>query len=568
MKGNIIVTDELFKAGRPGESPREIDSVFCAQNDRASFQILVDSENESCRVNTGDAPALGLHIGRPVCRISVHAPFETDTYTEGYLRDANGISYADILDGQPVKDYDGSVFPAVWTDVRIPENAQPGNYKITIDAYLSTGAADETHTAHREIALTVYPRALPTPENYRIYLDLWQHNSNLARYYGVELWSDEHFEILEKAIQTLAELGQKSAMILLGDCPWRGWGCYLMPSTPAELYEYSMARVVKKADGSFLYDFSAVERYVKLCEKYSISGDISVYGLLGIWKMPFFPAIKTDLPEQVLIRYLDEKDGCYRYMTNETEFAAYLGAVFSFFKEKGWSDRVLISGDEPSDMTAYRRSAEFIRKIEPDVRFKLALDHASVIEEFAGSLHCCAASFPCSCNQRDFLLKFKEEKRGKLLFYVCNIPDKPNTVLKSALFESVFLGVLAYRLGFDGFLRWAHYCWTVDPRREIRYNDMGLPAGDVCFVYPDKRGGFLLSLRYKALQRGIQIFEMLKRLPEETARRLTEEVLPVSDFSAFMRDDRHTADGIFPTDPDIYLRFRKALIAAYSEADS
>ena len=108
----------------------------------------------------------------------------------------------------------------------------------------------------------------------------------------------------------------------------------------------------------------------------------------------------------------------------------------------------------------------------------------------------------------------------------------------------------------------------MDPRREIRYNDMGLPAGDVCFVYPDKRGGFLLSLRYKALQRGIQIFEMLKRLPEETARRLTEEVLPVSDFSAFMRDDRHTADGIFPTDPDIYLRFRKALIAAYSEADS
>ena len=216
MKGNIIVTDELFKAGRPGESPREIDSVFCAQNDRASFQILVDSENESCRVNTGDAPALGLHIGRPVCRISVHASFETDTYTEGYLRDANGISYADILDGQPVKDYDGSVFPAVWTDVRIPENAQPGNYKITIDAYLSTGAADETHTAHREIALTVYPRALPTPENYRIYLDLWQHNSNLARYYGVELWSDGHFEILEKAIRTLAELGQKSALILLG----------------------------------------------------------------------------------------------------------------------------------------------------------------------------------------------------------------------------------------------------------------------------------------------------------------------------------------------------------------
>ena len=50
MKGNIIVTDELFKAGRPGESPREIDSVFCAQNDRASFQILVyDKLTPNCQ---------------------------------------------------------------------------------------------------------------------------------------------------------------------------------------------------------------------------------------------------------------------------------------------------------------------------------------------------------------------------------------------------------------------------------------------------------------------------------------------------------------------------------------
>lgn len=568
MKGNIIVTDELYKSGLPNQAPRAVGSLFAARNDRASFQILVDSENEACRINTGNAPALGLHIGRPVCRVRVTAPFTARLYTEGYLPDANGVLCADILDEAPEKDYDGNVFPAVWVDLCIPAGALPGRYKIEIDAYLSAGATDETHTAHRELELTVLPCTMPSPADYRIYLDLWQHNSNLARYYGVELWSDEHFEIIEKAVRTLAKLGQKSAMILLGDCPWRGWGCYLMPSTPAELYEYSMARVVRKADGSFIYDFSAVERYIKLCEKYSISGDISVYGLLGIWKMPFFPAAKTELPEQVLIRYLDEKDGCYRYMTNETEFAAYLGAVFSFFKEKGWFDRVLVSGDEPSDMTAYRRSAEFLRKIEPDVRFKLALDHASVIEEFAGSLHCCAASFPCSCNQRDFLLKFKEEKKGKLLFYVCNIPDRPNTVLRSALYEAEFIGVLAYRLGFDGFLRWAHYCWTADPRRDIRYNNTGLPAGDVCFVYPDKRGGFLLSLRYKALQRGIQIFELLGRLPEEEALRLSDAFFPQKDFSAFMRDDRHTADGIFPTDPDIYLHFRKNLIAAYSEADA
>ncbi|MFQ7077937.1 MAG: DUF4091 domain-containing protein [Christensenellaceae bacterium] len=193
----------------------------------------------------------------------------------------------------------------------------------------------------------------------------------------------------------------------------------------------------------------------------------------------------------------------------------------------------MISGDEPSDMTAYRKSMEFIKNIEPNAKFKLALDHASVIEEFADSLNCCAASFPCTCKQRDFLLSFKGERR-KLLFYVCNIPDHPNTVLKSRLLEAELLGVLAYKLNFDGFLRWAHYCWTKAPLENISYNTLSLPSGDVCFVYPNRRGGFLLSLRYKALQRGIQHFELLKRVPEQTACRLAEAVLLREDFSDYM----------------------------------
>lgn len=96
---------------------------------------------------------------------------------------------------------------------------------------------------------------MPRPEDYKIYLDLWQHNSNLARYYGVDLWSDEHFEHIERAVAMLARLGQKSVTVLLGDCPWQGWGCHLMQSTPAELYEYSLARIEKDENGRYVYDF-------------------------------------------------------------------------------------------------------------------------------------------------------------------------------------------------------------------------------------------------------------------------------------------------------------------------
>ena len=564
MKGNIAIADELYKASAIAEAPKEITKIFCARNDRASFQIFLDAEHEACRVNTGSAPALGMHVSRPVYRVRVTAPFEVRLYVEKYLPDAHGVPFAEILDDAPNGDFDGNVPPAVWADILVPADAKAGRYSVTIDAYVCVGATNERLAAHRELTLEVYPCALPSPRDYTIYLDLWQHNSNLARYYGTELWSDEHFAVMEKAVKTLAELGQKSVTVLLGDCPWRGWGCYLMQSTPAELYEYSMARVVKKTNGNFSYDFSAVERYVNLCEKYGMTGDISVYGLLGIWKMPYFPAAQVQHAEQVLIRYLDETDGAYRYIEKENDLAAYLAAAFNFFKTKGWFEKTLISGDEPSDMTAYRKSMEFIKNIEPNAKFKLALDHASVIEEFADSLNCCAASFPCTCKQRDFLLSFKGERR-KLLFYVCNIPDHPNTVLKSRLLEAELLGVLAYKLNFDGFLRWAHYCWTKAPLENISYNTLSLPSGDVCFVYPNRRGGFLLSLRYKALQRGIQHFELLKRVPEQTACRLAEAVLLREDFSDYMLDDRHASQGIYSEDPTRYEELRRALLAAFSE---
>ena len=57
MKGNIAIADELYKASAISEAPKEITEIFCARNDRASFQIFLDAEHEACRVNTGSAPA-------------------------------------------------------------------------------------------------------------------------------------------------------------------------------------------------------------------------------------------------------------------------------------------------------------------------------------------------------------------------------------------------------------------------------------------------------------------------------------------------------------------------------
>ena len=43
MKGNIAIADELYKASAIAEAPKEITEIFCARNDRASFQIFLDA---------------------------------------------------------------------------------------------------------------------------------------------------------------------------------------------------------------------------------------------------------------------------------------------------------------------------------------------------------------------------------------------------------------------------------------------------------------------------------------------------------------------------------------------
>jgi hypothetical protein len=43
---------------------------------------------------------------------------------------------------------------------------------------------------------------------------------------------------------------------------------------------------------------------------------------------------------------------------------------------------------------------------------------------------------------------------GKLLFYVCCGPDKPNTFIKSPAIESRLIPWLVEKLDYDGFLRW------------------------------------------------------------------------------------------------------------------
>lgn len=571
----IKLTNEAYKERIPINSEErirdipEITDLIAAKNDTASFQIIF-SPGEYCRVNVGRDASLSNYLQFPRYRIELVSNFESELILEGFLPDENDNLHADILlNDRAIEIRDQKNVP-IWVDINIPKDADEGKYAVAVRLYKSVGAADEELIEEVPITLTIKNYLMPDSKDYKFYLDLWQHNSNIARYYDVELWGDKHFEIMENVIASLAELGQKSLMVLASDCPWRGWGCFVSPGESSTiLYEYSMIKIDKKKNGNFVYDFSIMQRYIDMCEKHGITGDISVYGLIGVWDYDFMDIGDKKIegcPEKLLIRYLDEKDGCYRYLNNREDIYNYLKALFRYFEETNQISKVRIAADEPSDMKKFQASVDFLLEANPNIKFKMAINKAKIIKENSSLATDIVSDFICNCLEGEFLLNHRRENtEKKLMFYVCNHPDKPNTYLTSELVEARLLGTLTHFFGHDGFLRWAYTCWTGDPRKDIRYGTQYMPVGDINFIYPAKDGGIELSLRWKALKRGIEDFELLTRLKEIGKEEVVNDAISMvlknkCQQSYIVPGTKNTIDNIYSNNYEDYSAMRKLLL--------
>lgn len=504
MSEKLIITHSYYKASNNHNalSADCIDRIDSAKGEQVAIQALILTDGKSGYFCTDSTPSLGIQP-YPTYRLEIDSPLPYTIRPVGYMEDNHGIKYADIIFDQSMQFYTGDTPICAYIEFDTT-NAVVTDYSLSVSLYTLRGLCDEQLIMNRRIALCVHNVSLPKPSEYNLYLDIWQHNSNIARTFGVKCWSEEHFRLISKVMDALKALGQQSITLVVSDAPWRGWGCNLMRDYPANLFEYNIVSVYRNCEGNYSYDYSILDKYLALCKDKGIFGDISIYGLLGIWKMPYFSAQVPDYPEAVMIRYKDH-DGCYKYMQTQADITHYIAALIDHLKSIEVWDRVRIAADEPSDLTAFDKNLEILKSITPDIKLKMAIDKESVIESHGSMLADIAYSYPCALNA-------KSKTDSRRLWYVCNIPDNPNSLLHNSLIDTFILAPLNYKLGFDGLLRWAFTCWTQEPLKDIRYNINGLPAGDMYLVYPSKNGDLYPSLRYKALEKGIIFYELINKL--------------------------------------------------------
>lgn len=528
------------------------------------MQAVVHTEQDIL-LTVSEDPLFWKGGDRPIVRVQAEldgaaaAAVRTEVKLVGLVEDADRAHRPDpLLDAAYVPVERGDL-QQIWVECHAGEHAQAGKLHGRVRLYVRRMFEDEALIGECSFTVTVHEDRLPESRDYSFYLDLWQHSSNIARKYDVPPWSDAHFRILDRYLASLAELGQKALSVVVSDAPWCGQSSY-RDREPSDVFEYGMVRVTKRKAGRFEYDFSAVERYVRLGEKHGIRAEIELFGLLNVWTSADAPAwygaLANDYPDAIRVRYYDEAAGIHRYIRGKEELEAYIAAVHDYFVSTGRAERVRVTADEPADIGVFLQRLESLRRLAPRFRYKLAFDKGEFMRRPIDGIADAVPFLGCVARQYEDWLARKGERAGRWLYYVCSGPRRPNTFLSSPGLECRLLPWLAEWFGFEGLLRWSYTCWPDRPLEQPYFRPGRWATGDLFLIYPGRDGKPMLSLRYKWLQRGIRDVELMRLLKakgeEKRVASAMQRVIRFAHPRELLSASGKAADELYSLDPQDY----------------
>jgi hypothetical protein len=483
-----------FRTEVPGiESPQLSFSQTGWKGERVNAQILVWSPDtlEQVRFKVNDlTDAKGNTIGKENIKLDMvryvlsNYPYGARDLTCGVAPTKYGYLMPDRFETFDRFDVPGKTVRPVWLTLNLPQTAEAGVYKGTVEVI---GKGQQPTTLHLKVQ--VQNQVLPKPHDWKHRLDLWQNPWAVAWYYKVEPWSEEHKTLLKKHLKPYADAGGKYITTYAVHSPW---------SDNSYMIEGGMIDWVKRTNGSWKFDYNIFDQYVQLCMDAGIDEAITIY---------------TPVPWGNRFRYLDEKTGDYVYeewAPESDKFKAFwnvfLDDLKSHLEKKGWMQKTYLGINEnPLNYTL--AAAKLIKAHSSKWRITYAGDwHPeldSLLDDYS-FLH----------GKESDLNKVKERSaRGfTTTYYVCCNPSVPNNFVFSPPVEGRWISWYTAAYGYDGFLRWAYEAWPQDPVRDARHTLW--PAGDAFLVYP----GGNSCIRYEKLREGIVDFEKIRILRELAAK--------------------------------------------------
>lgn len=394
------------------------------------------------------------------------------------------ILQADMLDNLDAMNVEANTVRPIWITVAIPQDAKAGTYKANVKVS-HCGCGSET----LPLELVVVDQVLAQPSEWAYHLDFWQHPSAVAREAEVELWSEEHFEVMRPLMKMLADAGQKVITATLNRDPWR-YQCFDDYEPMIYWYRY---------DNEWKYDYTIFDKWIEFMMEVGIKKQINCYSMLP-WGECFVDYKDMRTGKDGRNMRVKAIPGTPQF---EEMWAPFLVDFAAHLREKGWLEITNMAIDEraPKDIEA---AARLIKKYAPEIGFAMADNHDSY-KNFADMMHDVCVGQRHSLMQPEEIAKRRAEGDVST-FYVCCSTLFPNAFTNSQPFESELLCVYGIAHDYDGMLRWAYNSWPARPEYDSRFRYWA--SGDTFIAYPGARS----SVRFERLIDGVEFSEKVRTL--------------------------------------------------------
>lgn len=540
IKAKIITSlEKVFPEGM--QEGFEIKEIKGCLGETVSFQVAYQWQ-ELNRVYgqvqlEGSPELIKAATVRQVKLVPSEYPWPLDA-DDGYIKKEPGL-YPDLLSDVPELGF--VLVPrqwrSLWITLELPE--KPGNYEVSV--HMKTDEVDgKAEEYHVTLPVYVIDQELPQVD---VRHTEWFHGDCLADYYQVEVFSEEHWRILENFLAVAAKRSCDTILTPLFTPP-------LDTKVGGERRTIQLVDV-KKTGNTYQFGFEKLERWIQMCQRCGFT-HFEMSHLFTQWGAKAAPKIMVEENGQ-----LHQEFGWDTPATGEAYASflrQFLPELTEHLKKWGLQDKVYFHiSDEPEweQQENYRAARELMKPYIEGFQMLDALSHYNFYETGLLEQPVCAI---------DHLKPFLEKRPEKLWTYHCcaQKKDVPNRFFAHHSGKNRILGTILYLYKLDGFLQWGYNfynsqysLYTLDPYKET---DAGcaFPSGDSFLVYPGKDGKPEESIRIMVLEEAFSDLRFLYGMEKKLGREKVEEIIRRTagmDITAWS----------YPYDPQFFMKLRENL---------
>ncbi len=418
------------------------------------------------------------------------ATFEEAEKDPNYISKEPGI-YPDIL--SPV--IDGKVeaigyYQSLW--IRVDGKAPPGKHTIAVE--LKT--VSEVKSCSVEYCIL----PIEMPESDLIFTQ-WFHADCIAVYYGVPVWSEEHWKLIEKYMRTAVNYGVNMILTPLFTPP-------LDTAVGKERPTVQLVRI-KKEGTHYSFDFALLKKWIALCRKCGIKF-FEMTHLFTQWGAEFTPKIMAEVDgEEKRIFGWEVRADDKEYQDFLEEFLPCL--VLFLKQEKVYKNSYFHISDEPQKehLRNYLNAKKIVTGIIPESKIIDALSEFDCYQRGVVKNPIVAI---------DHMDAFAGKVKELWGYYCCvQVNGVSNRMITMPSVRTRYIALQMYKYKMKGFLHWGYnFYYSALSRKSINPffqtdGEGDFPAGDSFSVYPGKEGP-IVSIRLAVFSHALQDLAAMRLL--------------------------------------------------------